>query len=618
MTLSLLLASLVSCALSPTSTPLDPSQAEDLAWMEIESFGAMEQISPDLGLAVTRQVVDSRGMGHVRYQQELDGVPVFEGEAIVHLLPDGRLSSITDNLVRSVQVDTRPTVSLDDALETAVQASGGWEGITDDPEVDLLILRRGGDRLAWRVQVERMEDPSRPLVFVDAHTGEVVWQFENLKTDGAATGTGTAYYSGSVSVGTYLSGTSYYLEDTSRKLGTYSYNSGRTSLSYVTDTDNVWSSSTTAVALEAHYASTKVYDYYLALGRTGIDGAGGPGVISSLTGSGKVITSGVSYSRKYNNAYWSGTMMVYGDGDGTTFKPLTTVDIAGHEMTHGVTDYTSKLTYSGESGGLNESLSDIFGAAVEAWATGGVSANTWLIGEQSYTPSISGDALRYMNDPARDGSSPDFYSSSVGSMDVHYSSGIGNLAFYLMSAGGSHPRGKSTTVVSGIGIDAAAAIWYRANAVYFTAGTNYAAARTATLSAATDLYGASSAEVQAVGDAWTAVGVDGGGSSGSTCSGTSYTGSLSYTGASAYAPSSSGFSASSGTALGAELVGPSGANFDLYLEKKDKGTKYLTVASSTSSGATETISYTTTSSGTYRWRVSSVSGSGSLSLCTTP
>ncbi|EYF00560.1 M4 family metallopeptidase [Chondromyces apiculatus] len=104
------------------------------------------------------------------------------------------------------------------------------------------------------------------------------------------------------------------------------------------------------------------------------------------------------YSKKYNNAFWNGSVMTYGDGDGTTFTPLVTLDICGHEMTHGVIERTANLTYSGESGALNEAIADIMGAMVERSARG-ESANTWLIGEDAFTPGTPGNALRYMADP---------------------------------------------------------------------------------------------------------------------------------------------------------------------------------------------------------------------------
>ena len=199
--------------------------------------------------------------------------------------------------------------------------------------------------------------------------------------------------------------------------------------------------------------------------------------------------------------------MTYGDGNGSTFSPLVTLDICGHEMTHGVTERTAGLVYSNESGALNEAMSDVFGAMVERY-TEGENSNTWKIGEDAYTPATSGDALRYMNDTHR-GGDPDHYSERyTGSADnggVHTNSGIANFAFYLLAKGGTHHLGGSMT---GIGADKARLIWYRALTSYMTSSTNFKGARTATLNAASALYGTGSAEYNAVASSWSLCGVN--------------------------------------------------------------------------------------------------------------
>jgi len=196
--------------------------------------------------------------------------------------------------------------------------------------------------------------------------------------------------------------------------------------------------------------------------------------------------------------------MTYGDGDGTQLRPLVAIDVAGHEMSHGVTSRTAKLVYSGESGGLNESTSDIFGTAVEFYAGNSSDPGDYLIGEKIM---IGGKGyLRNMMDPTADGRSIDHYSKYKSGTDVHFSSGIANNFFYLLSEGGKNRTSGKT--VTGISRAKAEKIWYRALTVYMTSSTNFKAARTATLSAAKDLYGATGAEYAAVGNAWTAVGVN--------------------------------------------------------------------------------------------------------------
>jgi vibriolysin len=182
-----------------------------------------------------------------------------------------------------------------------------------------------------------------------------------------------------------------------------------------------------------------------------------------------------------------------------------------------VTSSESNLTYSGESGGLNEAMSDIFGAYCESYASGtwATTNAVFMVGDDIWTPGTAGDALRYMYDPVKDGASLDFWTSTAGSKDVHYSSGIANLAFTLLSKGGTHPRGKSTVNVTGIGVQKAGAIFYSANTNYMTASTTFAQAKTYTEQAATAL--GYTTEVASVTAAWQAVGVgSGGGGTGCT------------------------------------------------------------------------------------------------------
>ncbi|MFH1469907.1 MAG: M4 family metallopeptidase [Pseudomonadota bacterium] len=465
---------------------------------------------PDVGvLDPTRVVVDDLGMAHARFRQTLGGVPVFGGEAIVHLHDDGSVASVTDDLVPDPEVDTHPEVDADEAVELALLEALGWAELTRDPEVDLWVLRHDRtDSLVWRVRLERIDGrslPTRPVLFIDAHSGEVVWGYDDLHT-----GTGTTNYYGTVTIGTYDDGSYFYLEDTARDIGTYSANDGTSSIYYIVDDDDVWEISDQHNGVEGHYAAAAVHDYYLeTFGRDGIDGSGGPGYVPSLTGSGDTLSVIVDYGWRYANAFWAGDYMVVGSGDGSVFTSLSTIDIIGHEMTHGVTERTAALIYADESGALDEAIADIFGSMVERYALG-ESDDTWTMGEECYTPSIAGDAIRYMADPTADGTSHDHYDDRyTGPLDnggVHDNAGIGYLAYYLTSQGGQHPTYPDATLW-GIGADATAAIWYRALTTYMTSGTDFDGAREATLSAAADLHGAGSVEYGNVALAWKQVGV---------------------------------------------------------------------------------------------------------------
>ena len=460
-------------------------------------------------LVPTRVMVDDLGMAHARFQQRVDGVPVFGGEAIAHFHDDASLASLTDNLIMDPTVDTVPLVDAADAVELALLEVLGWEQVTAEPLVDLWVLRHArADHLAWRVRLEHFDgsnDPSKPVLFIDAHSGVTLWGYDDLHT-----ATGTTNYYGSVSIETYEDGGIYYLEDTSRNVGTYSADNGFTPRYYFDDTDDLWTESWQVNGVEGHWAASAVYDYYYDVhGRDGIDGSGGPGYIESLTGSGYTISVVVDYGVSYANAFWSGDYMAIGGGDGSTFGSLSTLDIVGHEMTHGVVEATAALVYANEPGAVDESFADIFGAMVERSVLG-ESADTWTVGEDCMTPGVPGDAVRYMADPTADGFAKDhyddLYTGPIDSGGVHDNAGIGYLAFYLASEGGVHPTYPGDTMY-GIGADAAAAIWYRALTTYMTSSSDFAGTREATLSAATDLYGDTSVQYNVVARAWAEVGV---------------------------------------------------------------------------------------------------------------
>jgi thermolysin len=466
---------------------------------------------------VTKVFVDELNMGHTRVQQTVNGVPVWGGEAIVHLKGDATLSTITDNLVENLQVNTELSMDGKGAIDLAMGMYRGSKYLTERPTADLWVMRGSvRDHLVYRVQMARIDgskETSAPVIFVDAQTGEKVFEYDNLQT-----GTGSSLYSGNVTISTTSSAGTFYMEDTTRRMGTFNMNStgnettgtGGTQSRY-TDTDDVWNTTIQRAGVDAHYGAAKTYDYYQTRhGRNGIDGNNGPGTTTSAVGGIPLVVSRVHFgsSGRYNNAFWFNNQMSYGDGDGTTFSPLTTIDICGHEMSHGVTERTANLTYSNESGALNEATSDIFGAMVEAYADGAVSADTWKIGEDSYTPGTAGDALRLMNNPNAVGD-PDHYSLRyTGTADnggVHTNSSIANHAFYLMAVGGTNR--VSGVAVTGIGTNPMERIWYRALTVYMTSSTNFAGARTATINAANDLFGSTSAQATTVAQGWCAVGV---------------------------------------------------------------------------------------------------------------
>jgi len=223
------------------------------------------------------------------------------------------------------------------------------------------------------------------------------------------------------------------------------------------------------------------------------------------------MISSVHYSNNYNNAFWNGEQMVYGDGDGVTFSNFAgDLTVVCHELTHAVVEYTANLVYQNEPGALNEGFADILGFSAYMYQYGADTPYQWMIGAQCYTPHKAGDALRYMNNPPLDGSSYDYYPGYTGFLDnggVHWNSGIANLAYVLAVQGGTHPQQKSTIYVSPIGSAAAENIFYTVLAQYLTANSKFANARAASVTAARAAYGTASQQAKTADDCWIAVGV---------------------------------------------------------------------------------------------------------------
>jgi Zn-dependent metalloprotease len=242
------------------------------------------------------------------------------------------------------------------------------------------------------------------------------------------------------------------------------------------------------------------FDFYeAAYRRDSIDGAGLP------------LLSTVHYGRNYDNAFWNGEQMVYGDGDGTLFTAFTgPLDVTGHELTHGVTQHTANLDYDSQSGALNESISDVFGSLIKQYHLGQTADQAdWLIGHGLLAPGVQGTALRSMKEPGTAYDDPTLGKDpQPGHMDhyvetdsdnggVHINSGIPNRAFYL-----------TATAIGGQAWERAGQIWYDTlTGGSLPADVDFAAFATATMETATRLYGATGTETDAVKNAWKGVGV---------------------------------------------------------------------------------------------------------------
>ncbi|WP_051967467.1 M4 family metallopeptidase [Kitasatospora mediocidica] len=453
-------------------------------------------------------VVDPNGTRHLRYTRTYAGLPVLGGDLIIHQSATGATEGVDRASTASLAgLSTTAAVAAPGAQAAALAAAAGTT-LAAAPQL-VVWAETNTPKLAWQTMVDGKQPdgtPSRLQVITDATTGAVL-----SKTETVETGTGTGVFVGQVNLTTAQSGSTYSLKDATRG-GQYTTDmangtSGNGTL--FTKSTDVWgngqASNRESAAVDAQFGAAATWDYYKnTFNRSGIrnDGVG--------------AYSRVHYDSNYTNAFWDDSCfcMTYGDGASNT-HPLTEIDVSGHEMSHGVTAATAALNYSGESGGLNEATSDIMGTGVEWYANLASNPPNYWLGELI---NLNGDGtpLRYMDKPSKDGSSADSWSSSVGNLDVHYSSGVANHFFYLLSEG-STPKTingfsyNSPTLnniaVTGIGRDKALHIWYQALTAHMTSTTDYAGARTATLAAATDLYGANSAEYNQVATAWAAVNV---------------------------------------------------------------------------------------------------------------
>ncbi len=473
--------------------------------------------NPDKKLKVKDTQKDKLGMTHVRFNQSINGVNVEGSEVIVHFNKDHEVVSVNGRVNQTIDeaaVDTTATLSSDAALKKAMSSVNAPAELTYEPTTELVVYPfEGENHTAYKVNVNFMGDePGNWFVFVDAKTGEVVDKYNGLmhademKTQkGAGKGVHGAHRELHISqVKDPQSGTKFALAD-------YAHEGLEGILTYDAKNDNIASNDTLYVGdsasfkgdydralVDAHYNSEKVYDYYLnEHGR------------NSLDGNGMAIISRVHYGNNYNNASWNGRWMTYGDGDGEFMISLSAgLDVAAHEMTHGVITHSANLVYRNQPGALNESFADVFGALVDD--------KDWEMGEDIMAPAAKANGttvLRSLSNPngvvvaneqrraysTNGGVYPahmdEFYHMplNVDNGGVHVNSSITNHAAYLIGQEiGRHKLGQ---------------IYYRALTVYLTANSDFSDARKAIVQSAIDLYGEGSKEVAATNSGFDAVGI---------------------------------------------------------------------------------------------------------------
>ncbi|SHE76501.1 thermolysin/neutral peptidase B [Seinonella peptonophila] len=443
-----------------------------------------------LHFAVKKTSTDRLKQTHYRVQQIYNGVKVYGAEQTFHFKPSGELTYlglfIPPDQLKSVNTKPKLTKLLaTEVLKNDLKLSK----LVELPKVDMVLYPDKKDyRLAYFAKITiHHNQPAYWYYFIDAHTGKILAKYNALQHV-TGHGKGVLGDDKNFDVRCETSGSPCYLDDVNRKIQTYDAEKQDQNL----PGKLIKSSSTTfnePAGVDAHTYAEKTFDFYKKkFGRNSFDDKGG-----------KLISS-VHVGDKWNNAAWDGKQMLYGDGDGKVFTMLSgSLDVVAHELTHAVTENTANLQYWGESGALNESISDIMGATIDS--------KNWLLGEDIYTPDKSGDALRSLADPPKY-KQPDHYKDRyIGFQDnggVHTNSGINNKAAYLIAAGGTHHQVK----VQGIGRDKMSAIYYRALTLYLTPNADFAEMRKAAIESATDLYGANSAEVTAVKKAYDSIGVN--------------------------------------------------------------------------------------------------------------
>ena len=530
--------------------------AESLLEPMLESRASLG-LDEGTGFRVQDVQTDASGARHVRFQQLYRGLRVWGGQAIRHLRPDGREEPMTDALVRPIQVEVQPNLDRAEALaiahageapqgsyarppgaelvvypEAAVQRTAAGPGEADALDFASRIVRQ---HLAYHIHLELENGPAETRhddFLVDAHTGAVLRKWSTLFTLGArprakgkpAVTVGRSQYSGEVRLGSLAAPCGFVLADPTRgNISTRDLAGGTSGkgVLYVSRNGR-WgdgqnydpsrgsrSENGQTAAVDAHFGLQTTWDFYRnLLGRKGVDGKGRP------------VYNLVHYASQYDNAFWDDECFCMTYGDGLSLKTLTSLEVVGHEVSHGLCHTTADLDYVGESGGLNEASSDFFGTMVQLYAREAHGAGPrlpevrtlWTIGAELGTPE-NPNPMRYMYKPSLDGFSPDAWSPELEWMEVHFGSGPMNRALYFLSQGASANRKDATYSrflprgMAGIGNDKTLRIWWRTLSTYLTPTSRYQDARKGALRSAVDLYGKGSPELKAVCQAFQGINV---------------------------------------------------------------------------------------------------------------
>jgi len=484
-------------------------------------------LSVDDALLIQSEYVDNLGIKHFEAQQTYKNIAV-EGATMLFHEKNKTVETANGHLIKNIKIDTQPEISINKALKNALTHIGAteyaWQNETYEqllkqskqnsevsfyPEGELVIFNPTFDyvvqsyKLAYKFDVFAVKPLVRKWVYVDAVNGSVLKSIDKIHTCNHTTTSGNTNYSGNVSFDACEENGVFYLKSEA-DCHIEVLNANKTNLNLpISFTSNSNQFNNNSSAVEVFWTLKNVYDFFdNTFDLKGIDDNDLP------------IFSWVNYKEGFNNAFWNGSWLTFGEGDGENYGPFTSPDIVAHEYMHGITDNsTAKLAYYGESGALNESFSDIFGEVVERDIK---VTNDWLIG--AGVPLLNNKiALRSLANPSSSlittqqpaaYNGPYWYNGFADNSGVHINSGVQNYWFYLLSEGDSLTNFEGNYFeIEGIGMDKAAAIAYRNLTVYLTPNATYSDARYGSIEAAIDLFGSNSTEVIQTKAAWCAVNV---------------------------------------------------------------------------------------------------------------
>ena len=480
-----------------------------------------------LKLSLIKKESDDLGQINYRFYQTYKGIPV-EGSMYIVQTKTGKAVGLAGEIITDVPsalkaVTVGNLMQQKDAVDIAVKSVGAKEYMWQNKEMEQALKNQTNNKnatylptaklvwfnistsedesinpanlvLAYKVDVYAHQPLSRAYYFVDAVNGKVLGKNDIINTTDAV-GTANTFWSGTQTIHSDLNGSTYRLRDYTKGNGVVTLHgeSGKRGTDYTSTSSNWNLTGYDIAAMDAHFGVSSTYTFYSKVFHR-----------NSYDGNGTTLTSYVNDPTYIDNAFWDGSSMNFNKRSTGQFGGVTGIDVTGHELTHGVTQTTSALIYSKESGAINESMSDIMGKNVQFYTKHNdinwqlSNDMGWIIRDMS-NPKLLSQPNTYKGQY--------WYNGFLDNGGVHTNSGIGNYMYYLLVEGGSGTNDNGNAYnVTAIGTKAAF-ILYRSETVYLFPTAVYSDWRTACINAATDLYGASSQAVKSVQNAFYAIGV---------------------------------------------------------------------------------------------------------------